>query len=249
MPALPLSQIPRQTVKLIATDMDGTLTQHEKFTPQVLAALAKSPLPIVITTGRSAGWVSGLAHYLPVVGAIAENGGVFFGSQQPQGDFLSNVGDLTTHRQELAQLFEQFQQEWPQLVPSADNAFRLTDWTFDIDALYGAQIERCAAMCEEQGWGFTYSTVQGHLKLPGQDKAQGLKTMLQRYFPQIQPHEVLTIGDSPNDESMFNPQDFPVSVGVANIVDYCDVMQHTPRYLTTAAEGEGFCELLTCWDS
>ncbi|NEO85464.1 MAG: HAD family phosphatase [Spirulina sp. SIO3F2] len=244
MTSLPLSQLPIASIQLIATDMDGTLTQQEQFTPAVLAALAQSPVPIIISTGRSAGWVSGLAHYLPVAGAIAENGGVFFSPEQPQGDFLGAIADITAHRHDLAQLFVQLQQRWPQLEPSADNAFRLTDWTFDITALSGSEIEYCAAYCQDLGWGFTYSTVQGHLKLLEQDKAQGLKTVLQRHFPGVDPQVVLTIGDSPNDEPMFNPEMFPLSVGVANITAYQAEMQYFPRYLTTAAEGAGFCELI-----
>nr|MBA2749430.1 HAD family hydrolase [Tatlockia sp.] len=50
-------------------------------------------------------------------------------------------------------------------------------------------------------------------------------------------------GDSPNDESLFNPSYFKHSVGVANVRDYANQMQHQPTYITTAAEGEGFCEL------
>lgn len=244
MTPLPLTQLPIASVQLIATDMDGTLTQQEQFTSAVLAALAQSPVPIIVSTGRSAGWVSGLSHYLPVAGAIAENGGVFFSSEQSQGDFLGAIADITAHRHDLAQLFAQLQQRWPQLEPSADNAFRLTDWTFDIEALSGSEIEHCAAYCHDWGWGFTYSTVQGHLKLPEQDKAQGLKTLLQRHFPAVNPQAVLTIGDSPNDAPMFNPTAFPLSVGVANIAVYQAEMTHFPRYLTTAAEGAGFCELI-----
>jgi hydroxymethylpyrimidine pyrophosphatase-like HAD family hydrolase len=66
-------------VELLATDMDGTLTQNGQFGPEVLSALGalqSSGLPVIIVTGRSAGWVSGLAQYLPVAGAICEDGGV-----------------------------------------------------------------------------------------------------------------------------------------------------------------------------
>ncbi|MEM8638331.1 MAG: HAD-IIB family hydrolase [Cyanobacteria bacterium P01_G01_bin.54] len=240
----PLRDLPLSTLKLIATDMDGTLTQGEKFTSDVLAALAQSPLPVVITTGRSAGWVSGLAQYLPVAGAIAENGGIFYSPEQSQGELLGAIANITAHRQALAQFFAQLQQHWPQLKPSPDNAFRLTDWTFDIHLLAANEIAQCAAACADAGWGFTYSTVQGHLKLQAQDKAQGLKTVLARQFPAVQPHEVLTIGDSPNDESLFNPEVFPVSVGVQNIQTYQQKMRHFPRYLTTSEEGAGFCELM-----
>ena len=48
-------------ISLIATDMDGTLTQRGQFTPrlvQMLEALKAADLTTLIVTGRSAGWAS-----------------------------------------------------------------------------------------------------------------------------------------------------------------------------------------------
>ena len=67
--------------------------------------------------------------------------------------------------------------------------------------------------------------------------------VLTDHFPQYTPEQVVTVGDSPNDESLFNPQYFPVSVGVANVLEYANQLTHKPAYITTFAEGEGFCEL------
>ena len=67
--------------------------------------------------------------------------------------------------------------------------------------------------------------------------------MLREYFPQYTPEQVVTVGDSPNDESLFDERYFSVSVGVANVLEYADRLQHQPAYVTSAAEGEGFCEL------
>jgi HAD superfamily hydrolase (TIGR01484 family) len=79
---------PKSTLKLIATDMDGTLTRQGKFTADLLLGLERlraAHWPVVIVTGRSAGWVNGLAHYLPIAGAMAENGGVYFpGTTAPE---------------------------------------------------------------------------------------------------------------------------------------------------------------------
>jgi hypothetical protein len=54
---------------------------------------------------------------------------------------------------------------------------------------------------------------------------------------------VLTIGDSPYDEAMFNPALFPISFGVANVRHYQDKMLHLPKYVTYASEFTGFQEL------
>lgn len=77
-------------IRLVATDMDGTLTQQGQFTAtlwQALEHLAAADIPVLIVTGRSAGWVSGLVNYLPIWGAIAENGGLFF-SNRPKSPNL-----------------------------------------------------------------------------------------------------------------------------------------------------------------
>ncbi|MEO0986836.1 MAG: HAD hydrolase family protein, partial [Cyanobacteria bacterium J06639_14] len=74
------SRLALTKIRLIATDMDGTLTQQGQFTAslsQALEALAAEGLATIIVTGRSAGWVQGILAYLPIVGAIAENGGIF----------------------------------------------------------------------------------------------------------------------------------------------------------------------------
>jgi len=244
----PLTQVDcecLQAIQFIATDMDGTLTNQGKFTPkliQTLAELAQADMQVLIVTGRSAGWVSGLVHYLPVVGAIAENGGVFLESDRA-AQWLVSLPDITHHRQQLAQMFADLQTEFPGLQESTDNPYRLTDWTFDVQGLAPSEIERISQRCAEQGWSITYSTVQVHIKLPQQTKAAGLLTVLAQSFPELTSHQVLTVGDSPNDESLFDPAQFPVSVGVANVQEYGDRLAHLPTYITAAAEGAGFCEL------
>ncbi|MCC5639836.1 Cof-type HAD-IIB family hydrolase [Nostoc sp. CHAB 5844] len=245
----PLSQATStdwSNIRLIATDMDGTLTKHGKFSASLLQALsdlAASGIQVLIVTGRSAGWVSGLSSLMPVAGAIAENGGIFYpnGSEQPIA--LTSIPDLKLHRQQLAAVFAELNLKFPQIQESADNLFRLTDWTFDVAALNLDELQTLSNLCQSMGWGFTYSTVQCHIKPQGQDKAIGLLQVLQEYWPKYSPEQVVTVGDSPNDESLFARQYFPVSVGVANVLKYANQLQYQPTYVTNAAEAAGFCEL------
>jgi HAD superfamily hydrolase (TIGR01484 family) len=236
---------PFPPVRLIATDVDGTLTQNHRFTPALFVALnqlADARIPVIITTGRSAGWVQGLAEYLPVVGAIAENGALFYKGDRVE--LLVPIPDLIAHRQALAKTFASLQTAFPHLEESSDNRFRLTDWTFDVQGLSVEDLGELRDRVQDQGWGFTYSTVQCHIRLAQQDKANGLEQVLQRFFPELTTEEIVTIGDSPNDESLFNGDRFPLSVGVANIRRYVDQIRYQPRFVTEAAEGEGFCELV-----
>lgn len=233
-------------LRLIATDMDGTLTQKGKFTASLLQAFAElnaANIAVLIVTGRSAGWVSGLVSYLPIFGAIAENGGIFYPASG-EAIALTPILNLDAHRRKLAQAYQQLQSEFSQLRESSDNRFRLTDWTFDNRNLSVSQLEQLEQQCLAMGWGFTYSSVQCHIKAIAQDKAIGLRQVLTDYFPDTTPQQVLTVGDSPNDASLFNPELFQHSVGVANVLDYANELTFQPKYVTQSAEGEGFCELV-----
>ena len=93
MTLLNLNQADLSDIRLIASDVDGTLTDNGKFSSDFISTLLdlqSSGIKVLLVTGRSAGWVSALVNYLPVAGAIAENGGVFL---QPDGqqDLLSSI--------------------------------------------------------------------------------------------------------------------------------------------------------------
>jgi hydroxymethylpyrimidine pyrophosphatase-like HAD family hydrolase len=242
----PIFEKRRSYFRLIASDMDGTLTRQGQFTAaliQALQDLEAAGLVVVVVTGRSAGWVSGLVHYLPIAGAIAENGGLFFTKQDTAPRWLTGIADVAAHRQQLAQMFAVLQTQWPQIQPSSDNPYRLTDWTFNIDGLGQDDLDQMAALCDRSGWGFTYSTVQCHIKLAQQSKAAALQQVLAAQFPDVTPDEVVTVGDSPNDETLFDPAAFPHSVGVANIRHYWHTLRHHPAYVTSSPESQGFLEL------
>ncbi|MEO1146151.1 MAG: HAD family hydrolase [Cyanobacteria bacterium J06638_22] len=233
-------------IRLVATDMDGTLTHRGKFTPilfEALERLASVNIPVIIVTGRSAGWVEAIAHYLPIAGAIAENGGLYFAKPDSAPDILVPIADLPPHRQQLANAFHVLQQTFPHLREASDNRFRLTDWTFGVQGLSPIDLQWMRETCQEEGWGFTYSTVQCHIKLPQQEKATALQAVLQRYFPDLELKEIVTVGDSPNDESLFNPAIFPNAFGVANVREYGDRLTYVPRILTPSPEVQGFLEL------
>ena len=119
-------------VRAIATDIDGTLTQEGKFTTELLQAIDRlntKGIELLLVTGRSAGWVSAIAHYLPVAGAIAENGGVYF-DRDGGFDFITQIDSIDAHRAALAERFWELQADYPQIEESSDNQFR--DYRLDI---------------------------------------------------------------------------------------------------------------------
>lgn len=233
-------------IQLIATDIDGTLTRAGKFTPELLQAIDQlntKGIKLLLVTGRSAGWVSAVNNYLPVVGAIAENGGIYF-NQDGEFDFITQIDQIETHRSQLAERFWELQECYPQIQESIDNQFRITDWTFDVAGLSDRALTQIATKCESWGYSFTFSTIQCHIKPLLQDKGVAIRQVLQQYFPAILPTQMITVGDSPNDASMFDRSLFPHSVGVANIADYASQLAHQPQYMTKSPEVAGFVELV-----
>lgn len=234
-------------IRLVASDMDGTLTYRGQFTVDLLrslALLAEADISTLIVTGRSAGWVQGIVAYLPVVGAIAENGGIFIPKATWQPETLVDIADLDSHRRQLGDTFAKVQKRFPHLQPAADNVFRLTDWTFDLGDLSPEDLVTIGQLCHEAGWGFIYSTVQGHIRAVSQDKGVALQRVLSQHFSHLDLSQVVTVGDSPNDEGLFNAELFSHSVGVANVQHYCDRLQHLPKFITSSEEVTGFQELV-----
>jgi HAD superfamily hydrolase (TIGR01484 family) len=233
-------------IRLVATDIDGTLTRDGKFTRELLESidlLNTQGIKLLLVTGRSAGWVSAVNNYLPVTGAIAENGGVYFNSDG-EFDFITRIDRIETHREQLANRFWELQARYPQIQESIDNQFRITDWTFDLSGLSNLELVEIDRQCQAWGDSFTFSTIQCHIKPQHQAKGSAILQVVGQYFPEIKPTQIITVGDSPNDASMFDRSLFPNSVGVANIEHYTAQLSHHPHYITKLSEVAGFCELV-----
>lgn len=235
-----LTSAPLASVRLVAADIDDTLTQAGKFTGELLAALsqlAQAGLHTLLVTGRSAGWGQALAAYLPgISGVIAENGLVWLapGAEPlPLGVFDS--APLADNTARLAACYG-----WQ---PAEDNAFRLYDRTFlrppDFDQ---RQLARCRQQVDA-GFEVLASSVHIHVKPAGYSKSTALLQVANTVCAVHDPaQEVLVIGDSPNDAPLFRV--FPLAVGVANVLDYRDELgADLPRFVTRYREGAGFLEL------
>ncbi|AJD56361.1 HAD family hydrolase [Synechococcus elongatus] len=239
-----IQQANLSAVRLIVSDLDGTLTASDRLSAALIEAfeqLAAAEIRVLISTGRSVGWGMALAQYLPVAGVMTENGGAICWPEQAP-IILSPIAAIADHRQQLQQCFQQIQQHWPQLQAAADNAFRQTDWAFDVTGLTEADLTQIAAIAMGQGLDFVYSAVQCHLLPRGQSKGRSLWQVCQSTFPALQPEQIVTVGDSPNDASLF--AEFPLSVGVANLVPYLHRLPQPPRYLCQQPEVAGFLELV-----
>ncbi len=247
-------------ITTIASDIDGTLTdEYGHFSAELIDAFIlcqRVGIKVILVTGRPASWVQGMVEYLPVAGGIGENGGLYCPKDKEvsmkmlmtHDAFLPDVewNSIECDRLHRRKMFETLLEKYPQLYPTADCVTRLTDFTFPIAGLSQDQLVGINTLCAKQGFGFTYSSIHGHIKNPNQHKASGIQRVL-KYVPELQasPHQVVTVGDSRNDQEMFDSLLFPNSVGVANIVKHLPNMSIHPRYVTTSPGVKGFCELIT----
>jgi HAD superfamily hydrolase (TIGR01484 family) len=247
----PLATAELGQIKAIAVDIDGTITLDGRFSSQLFTTLERlqtAEIPVLLVTGRSAGWVESLANYLPVTGAIGENGGCYM-SRDVRCQLLGNLKpkEISQHREKLADCFWQLQGSYAQIQESSDNRWRLTDWTFDLDKLSASDLWEINAQCDRWGWSFTYSTIQCHIRLATQNKGTGIRQVVKKhfsgFFSGLKQSQILTIGDSPNDTEMFDPEEFSLSVGVANIREYADRLTHQPAYIAENPEVTGFIEI------
>ncbi|MBM3380891.1 MAG: HAD family phosphatase [Betaproteobacteria bacterium] len=241
-------------IEALAMDIDGTLSTRGRFAAEVVAvlhALKRAGFTLILVTGRPSGWVQGLVSYLPVDAAIAENGGVVFRGaeaapllRKSNGDDYEDAIDVGSRRALLAEVFNRVVQKYPGLKVTEDNVYRLSDYTFHVAGLDSAQLFEIRAFVESLDFAFTWSTIHAHIMPHGQEKGSALCWLLQQmHLPASPASSTLTVGDSPNDVTLFDEGRFPCSAGVANIEKYRGVMSAFPKFISTRSEGDGFVEL------
>ena len=222
-------------VEIIATDVDDTLTINGMLTADVLKSLEylnRAGKKVILVTGRSGGACTTLAQYLPVTMVIAENGGVVIRSHD-----IKTIDLPGDHKARLHQCFGTIHTSFPRIEQAQDNPFRLTDLSMDNRSIQQSDFPAIRSIAESFGLTVVVSSVQTHILSPLCGKGGTLKSI-------VHDSKTVTVGDSENDESMFNPALFPLSVGVTNIGRYLGMMHYKPRWIMSKEQGYGFIEFV-----
>lgn len=239
--------------KLLATDIDGSITNGAKLSLAALRAfqeLEERGIKIVLITGRSAAWAAALAHYLPgVSAAIAENGAVLIDCVKADATpVLLDSWDEETHAARMEKVeacLEEVLRRHPELTVSKDNFTRLTDRTLQVEQ--GVEPGTIAEIAAEYGIGFTYSTVHYHLSGSELDKASGLDRAMRDHLGMtalVPSTDVVTLGDSFNDAPLFGSEKFAATIGVRGVLEHLETLgEQRPQYVTLGNSSEGFVEL------
>ncbi len=222
-------------VEIIATDVDDTLTINGLLTSDVIKAIEyinSTGRKVILVTGRSGGACTTLSQYLPVDMVIAENGGVIISNHE-----ITTMNLPGDHLARLDRCFEDIKQLFPGMRQAQDNPFRLTDRSIDNRSIPEHAIEKMSAVAQSYRLTLTVSSVQTHILSPFCSKAGTLKSI-------TRDRKTITVGDSANDETMFNPELFPLSIGVSNIKYYLNKLKYKPRWIMSEEQGYGFMELI-----
>ena len=258
---LPLDEFPsavRRAIKGVFCDIDDTLTTAGQLTAKAFAAmerLSQAGIPVVPITGRPAGWCDPIARLWPVAAVVGENGAFYFRYDRAHRTMLRHfVDDAATrsaHRARLAQIGEKIVKAVPGAAIAADQLYRETDLAIDycedVARLPRAAVERIVALMEGHGLTAKVSSIHVNGWFGAYDKLTMTKALMREAFGadlDAARADYVFVGDSPNDAPLF--AFFPNSVGVANIREFAGRLAHEPKYVTQAASGSGFCEVVDC---
>lgn len=241
-------------VKGVCLDIDDTLSTHGKLTPEAFDALwslKRAGFAIVPITGRPAGWCDHIARFWPVDAVVGENGAFTFYMHQgvrkrldtPMGAGLTPESART----KLKSLESAIRARFAHARWASDQSYREYDLAIDIcedvPTWPKPEVEQLLKLCHDQGAHAKLSSIHVNAWFGDYDKKRGFQHALESgILPGPKKlSQWIYIGDSPNDEPMFEL--FPKSVGVANLKQYLGRLQHPPTWLTKSESGDGFAEM------
>ncbi len=254
----------RRGITGVFTDIDDTLTTQGAITPDALQALADlkaAGLTVIPITGRPIGWCtpfaqgdaeSGTAPW-PVDAFVAENGGTAFVPQFQAPHRLSHniysqdAATRADNHQRMQAVAARVLAQVPGVQLAHDSKGRETDLAFDHNEfahLNDVQIAQVIAELQGAGMQTTVSSIHIHGCFGHFSKWEGARWIVQSLFGRdlsLELGQWMFVGDSGNDQAMF--ENFPQSVGVANIHHVAERLTYLPRFVTPSERGAGFAEV------
>ena len=249
----PLREADLTRVEAVFTDVDGTLTTGGRLrasTLGMLERLDRAGVPVVLVTGRPAGFAEAWARTLPVAGVIAENGGLSVrvdGRGALRKTYARPAAVRARERRRLVQVVRSALRSVPGARLSTDSRYTEVDSAIDVneEVRLGPQAaRRLEAFFAARGVNAVRSSVHVNAWIGPFDKAWMVRRFLRTVCKQqLRPDDArfVYVGDSLNDAPLFRA--FALSVGVANVRAVLDLLEHRPRFVTRAPEGAGFEEL------
>jgi HAD superfamily hydrolase (TIGR01484 family) len=249
-----LSEFQQRSIRVVLTDIDGTLTdKHGRLPPhsyERLWSLQRAGFQVIPVTGRPAGWCELIARLWPVHGVVGENGAFYFSLRdgKMRRRFMRSIDQRKSDRLGLKSIRAEVLQKFPASRVSSDQFSRLfdlaIDFSEDVAPLPMTDVEGIAEIFRQHGAQAKISNIHVNGWYGKYDKLSTCKQYLRREFA-MQDAEIkercIFIGDSPNDEPMFGH--FPYAFAVSNISEFLPQLKHRPAFVADQAEADGFCQI------
>jgi len=219
----PLSDL-RGPVLALFSDVDGTMTSGEFIEPSTYAALeklGKAGIPVIMVTGRPAGFGHAFMRMTPVLACVSENGGVTFIRDGRRLEKVYGVpaSSLPEWRRRMNEVTIDVMSKVPGARLSSDSKYREVDLAIDWNeeaSLTREDAEQVVKLIRAAGFAAVLSSVHVNFGPPHFDKLSACMMMF---------------------------GGFPASVGVANIKQWWDELSFKPAFLTERSEGAGLREV------
>lgn len=243
-----------RNMEILFTDIDGTITLDGQLPSDSYASiwrLSENGIRVVPVTGRPAGWCDLIARMWPVAGVIGENGAFYFSynrkSRTMDRRFQQSEEEINEGRIKLARIKDRILSELHGCAISADQPYRATDLAIDyredVAPSSREEVERISDILRQEKVSFKVSDIHINCWYGEYDKVSCIRLFLQDIYGKslsLLMDRVVFIGDSPNDEPMF--QALRHSIGVANLRHFLGFIKHLPTYLTNGESALGFVE-------
>ncbi|MDP7114264.1 MAG: HAD-IIB family hydrolase [Myxococcota bacterium] len=254
----PLEELDQKTCRgLVAlfTDIDGTMTDADGRIPArsfaAMERVSATGLPVVVVTGRPAGWCDMIARTWPVHGVVGENGGLalWIEGGRMLREYVEDADTRAGHASRLERIAADALAQVPGCAIAADQPYReldlAVDFAEDVAPLDDAAIDRIVAVFARHGAHAKVSNIHVNGWFGDYDKLGMCRRMAGRWFEldlDDDAGHATFLGDSPNDEPMF--AHFPHAIGVANVRRFLGRLRHAPGYVTGGDGAVGFGEAL-----
>ncbi len=215
-------------IKVIALDVDGTITFHDKLLDiqgyRAILKTSKAGLTVILTSGIP---VQGLRPVAGMLGAskylIGENGGVIF-----DGENL----EILSSPESARKCFEELKKSGIKGIEIYSKAdMRLSEVCLKL----GPDIRKIEKIAQKYGLRVVATGFAIHLVKPGVNKGNALKRLLRKIGLNL--NECAAIGDSRNDIEMVSQSGLGIAVGNAR-----PEVKAVAKHVTKKSHGAGVME-------
>ena len=245
-----------QNIRGVFFDIDDTVTTDGRLEGSAYLAIEKLKQAGLLTipiTGRPAGWCDLIARFWPVDGVVGENGAFYFAydrnTLKMRRCYVRSEEQRREDQKKLVKLKKEILQRVPGSAISADQTYReadlAVDFCEDVAPLPNESVLKIKNIFEDSGAVAKISSIHVNGWFGDYDKLSTCQLFVSSQLGfklSEQREKFIFVGDSPNDEPMF--QYFPNAVGVANVQNFKKQLQHPPTWVTHQESGFGFVELV-----